>query len=390
MYRVTSVPMTSAVRDRWQLRRLTWTTAATMPMRDLQALTGTAQDIPLPPINASLAAPRGFVVDIGPDPRAAHLVAASVPGASHIFTAGSATGAIEHVTVSSHLIDAADVARLRHYSYVLVDESSCAGPYHLATMVVALCLAGVPVATTWLPLIVRSMIDRSLLELTDDIDEQAMRCPNQREALSLAIRRCAHRTHRGVVGPGETHPDVLVVIDTADEEASARLLAEVEQQTWPNIQVRVNATAIPTDAAFTTELDAEVSYGPHHIEDLVFAHHYSASGTVAGAQRFQLASRRRVVLERPGVVGEAMGQPAMPGTTMWQSDEPRDADHRPPYIVHGCNAVALGTETDPGTRERPDLLVAHHDDLPQLSWLSRSSDAVGTSYFAQANVPGRS
>jgi len=387
---VTPVPMTSAVRDRWQLRRLTWTTAATMPMRDLQALTDTAQHIHLPPINASLAAPRGFVVDIGPDPRAAHVVAANVPGAAHIPTVASATGAIEHVTVSSHLIDAADVARLRHYSYVLVDESSCAGPYHLATMVVSLCLAGVPVATTWLPLIVRSMIDRSLLELTDDIDEQAVRCPNQREALSLSIRRCAHRTHRGVIVPAEVHPAVLVVIDTTDEEASTRLLAEAEQQTWPNIQIRVNTAAIPTDAAFTTELDAGVTYGPHHIEDLVFAHHYSASGRVAGARRFQLASRGRVVLEQPDIVGEGMGQPAMPGTTMWQSNEPRDGDRRPPYVVHGCNAVALGQETDPPTQERPDLLVAHHDDLPQLPWLTRSSDAVGTSYFAQANAPGHS
>lgn len=331
------------------------------------------------------------------------------------------------MVLPGRMIERGTVRQLHTYPYTVVDDMSWASPYDAACVVVSLCLAGVPVLTGRLSQIVRSMIHPPLLAVSDGVGADTVLDPHRREALSIAIRRLAHRAYGFRPPHDPAYPLISVVIHPRDRVETARLMESLSAQSWENIHVHVVSSperqrvhrrtasthrpskpVLPVSISSTDSLAGDVdrvgsvyltrmvpaiAYGPHHLEDLVHALGHSGADVAHSPVRFSYDTAYGLVLERPRAVGELPGDDGLPGASLWYGDAGLGGvDRRGGYLGHGCNAVPREDSGRRTATAQAATAIVHRGNPPQLDWLKREpsvrSEGVA-SYFARSNSAER-
>lgn len=382
---------------RTALRALTWARSERIAREELLELVAAAGPALLPPVNTAIVSPRGFrrttptrtIASVG----AAH---PSSDGRTHQSEQAPQAG-MPHIGLD-RLLGADVVQGLRPAPGVAVDEHSWATPWQVATAVAALCCAGVPVLTAVLPATVRSMLDPGLLAAADLLDDIDVRDPDRREAMSIRLRRAAHRAYGYHPAIDPSHPGISVLADqaTLTEELRCQLAA----QSWPQVHLHVLAdddTSLlsevqATGSVYLTRLAPGVSYGPHHLEDLVHALRHSGCAVVCSPRRFMHEPEHGAVVERPATPTEATSptSQSLTGTALWYVGHGLSPPDGTAYLGHGCNAVL----TDARPTDRPPTSIVYRRTPPQLAWFDpdpgRSTPPPARSYFARTGSRARS
>lgn len=396
-----SSSLVEAVQAARTLRELTW--ADVTDDRMVQRLVAAAGRAGAPPVNTALYSPRGSGVasvrhGIG---RAEPVASPHLAGEPEPQDGGGP---------ELRVLGADAIRRLRGHRCVVVDEHTWGTPYAAATVVIELCCAGVTVLTRGLSATVRSMVAPEVLAVADDVSEQAVLDPSRREALSIAVRRRAHRVY-GFQAPGDdSFPTISVLVPATELEQAQPLLDQVAAQSWPQVQVhQVHADADPqavldevieAGAVYVSRMTPGIAYGPHHLEDLVQALRHSGAALAVSPTRFTHEPQAGVLLEHPGLILEDAGPPQdrtmadslPPGLALWYAVDGTDGPPTgPSYHVHGCSAVLLPTQQH---LTRATVHMVHRRHPAQLEWF-RPSRAEPTrpshrSYFAEASTAVRS
>ncbi len=259
-------------------------------------------------------------------------------------------------TAADRVTQPEDREYIRGFRYVVDVAAFHTDPISRAGAIAALAATG---AVVWMAEADPSMEEALGPELYRLMrDERITRAdPNEREALSIAMRREALRTHsltaraRQVISAvpildQPRLPEVTVLALAAGPELLPGLLAAVSSQTYPRLEtvlvlqcdrfgpdvertaiehpsvdqvVRVNNTESVGSAlnravsvsrgTLITRMDDRNLYGPEHVWDLVVAREYSQAEVVAkGSEFFYLARPDRTVHLGPGQ-GEAFVAP---------------------------------------------------------------------------------
>lgn len=388
----------AAAAARAALRMLTWAQADSTPGKQLRELIAVAGLALLPPVNTAIASPRGFrrstptraLACLGADP--------AVLGEGDRGGAGMLRVALDRLLGSDAMLG------LRTVPGATVDERSWATPWQVAAAVAVLCSAGVPVLTSGLSEPVRSMLDSELLAAGDLLDVISVRDPDRREVLSIGLRRAALRAYGYHPPLDPTHPLVSVVVErTARTE---RLRADLAAQSWPQVRLHVVDEASQAHEAheahdsllrevqaagsvYLTRMRPGVSYGPHHLEDLVQALQHSGCAVACSPPRFSHEPEHGAIVERPSTPAEATSPTRGELAALWYSDDGLTPPVGTAYLGHGCNAV----QTDADPSDRAPTGIVHRRTPPQLAWFETDSHRPAhpaDSYFARAGSRSRS
>lgn len=316
-----------------------------------------------------------------------------------------------------------DITALRTAPCVLLETGSWPSTLQAAVAVASLSCAGVPVVTTGLPAPVREHVDPDLLRACDMVTSESTRGPGTQEALSIILRRLAHRAY-GFSPPGDAQPPRISVVLGTDTSETARLVQELSQQTGVTVHLHLvgahdggsapseppqtvtSTTVTPAElgediervgSVYLTHVHPGVSYGPHHLEDLVQALRHSGAALAHSPLRFHYQPTHGIVLEHADEPTETPSPPVggvrAAATSLWyRSDGPTaPSASGTAYATHGCSAVVL--EGGPGA----DLHysgVVHRDRPPQLDWFHPAPGAAtettpAPSYFATTRAAAR-
>lgn len=389
------------------LRELTWAEASRDSGDAVRALLAEAGRASPLLVNTAVYSPRGFA---GVRDRAGTGTVSAHSSPSASSSAEPTEGGVGEAVVGVDVIRA-----LRAHRCLRVDEASFSTPYAVASVVASLCCAGVAVLTRELSPLVRLLVDSELLWLADDVTEPGPTDPRVREATSIAVRRQGHRAY-GFPAPAHHEAPGVSVLVPADGPGGDSLIAQARAQSWPTVHVHLVGAApdsgldeqiAATGSVYLTRMVLGVTYGPHHVEDLVQSLRHSGAPWAQSPQRFGWDAQTGLVLESPGVViegsavqgtavdqtGRGAGAQGLPGTALWYAED--GADGRlagPAYLGHGGNAVAMS----PGWPSSAGPLVTnvHRDHPAQLAWFdpppAQSPRAVHASYFARASCGVRS
>lgn len=375
------------------LRGLSWAASDSTAGAQLRALVAAAGPALLPPVNTAIASPRGFARSTPTRTLTCLGAGPAAPAQGHHDRAGMPCVAL------GRLLGSDVVLALRTVAGATLDERSWATPWQVAATVGALCCAGVPVLTAGLSEPVRWMLDPELLAAGDLLDATSVRDPDRREARSIALRRCAHSAYGFAPPPDPAHPSTFVVVQR--EAFTARLQAELAAQSWPTVRLQVldgdsGETSLQHDiqaagSVYLTRLCPGVSYGPHHLQDLVHALRHSGCAVAGSSSRFTHEAEHGAVVERPTAPVEASlpaGQ-ELAGTALWYARDGLSPPKGTTYLNHGCNVVQMSAEPS----ERASTGIVHRRRPPQLAWFETdhtSAPQAAGSYFAGAVSRARS
>ncbi len=374
------------------LRALTWAQSHSTPGEELRELIAVAGPALLLPVNSVIASPRGFRRST-PTRKVVSLSAvADVPGEED---QNGAEAGVPRVALEA-LLGSDAVLALRTVPGATIDERSWSTPWQVAAAVTALCCAGVPVLTHRLCEPVRSMLDPELLAAGDLLDVMGVRDPDRREALSIGLRRAAHRAYGFRPPLDPPHPTVSVVVERA--ALTDRLRAELAAQSWPRVSLHVVQEVDPAGGAsllhdvraagsiYLTRMSPGVSYGPHHLEDLVHALRHSGCAVACSPPRFTDEPEHRAIVERSATPAEVTSptRAELAGTALWYADDGLTSPVGPAYLGHGCNAVQIVAEPS----DRAPTSIVYRRSPPQLAWFEADPAPPGgssaRSYFARA------
>lgn len=336
-------------------------------------------------VNTSLATPVGYRPPVVP------AKVRFVDGSAVQTQDGETSGGPDHV-----LLGRGELSALRH-TLVVLNHPTWPSPLEAATAVARLSCVGATVVTGQLPETVRELLPADLMRLCDVLDPETSVASDQHEDLSIGVRRAAHRCFGHQPLRDQHTPSVAVLINPSTDSA-ARLETEFTRQ--ENVKVRIVRTKDfgeglgppADDALYVADTRPDVTYGPHHLEDLVHALRHSGADLTFSPDRFEHQPREGVLLEDGAVQTETMlPLRAAPrsGTSLWYRSA-GSARPRLSYAVHGCQSVVLPTGPDPrGQRTHGRV---RRSVPPQLSWAAdvvSARAAPAPSYIARADVAAR-
>ncbi len=395
-----SSSLLEAVQAARTLRELTWSDVTDDDM--VARLVAAAGPAGAPCVNTALYSPRGSGLAV-----TRHGVGRAAPAVRPRLT-DSAVLEVDGGP-DPRVLGADAIRSLRAHRCVVVDAHSWGTPYRAATVAIELCCAGVAVLTRCLPGVVRSMVAPELLDVADDVSEQAVLDPARREAMSIAVRQRAHRSY-GFQAPGDDAFPTISVVVAAELEDTQPVLDQVAAQSWPAVQVHEVDTdqdpralgdqVLEAGAVYVARMAPGIAYGPHHLEDLVQALRHSGAAAAVSPPRFTHEPQAAVLLERPGLVLEGTALPrdqttadsTAAGLALWYAEDGTDGPPAgPSYQTHGCSAVLLPT---PQHLDKASVHAVHRRLPAQLSWFRRSraqpTRPTHQSYFAGASSGVRS
>jgi hypothetical protein len=209
-----------------------------------------------------------------------------------------------------------------------------------ASVLVQLAMTGVLLEAPHLPAPVAELVGPELAHLITEPTTSAD--PVERELRSVRQRRAALRGHAtGLAGPGDPPgrpsrlPTVTALLLTRRPDRIATVLADLANQTYPELEIvvglhgvaldpavraaiaelarPVEVVAVPADLTFgealgeamrwaggslLTKVDDDDRYGPEHVWDLVLARHYSGATVVGKGAEFVYLAPRDVTVRR--------------------------------------------------------------------------------------------
>ncbi len=283
----------------------------------------------LPPVDTRSINPWGFdrspsdVVGTTSGPAAGHRVQVVDTTGRAVVTLDPAAGIGED-----------DVRRLRPLRHLDLAVADAGGPVRWARLVSQLLVAGVPVRTASVPALSRSLLGDDLCDRVETLDAATTADPVRREAWSVGARREAllrfgsttrwRATADRLGATSSPAPSMSVLLATKRPSNLRFALAQLQRQTWPDVEVVLALHGVPADdpdvvaalAAFTrpvqvltvdagvvfgevlgralqrasgrlvAKVDDDDWYGPDHLSDLVLAHAYSGATLVGLADHF--------------------------------------------------------------------------------------------------------
>lgn len=242
----------------------TWRWAASASAPELAAAVRALPDaVPAPP-DPGLEPPVPWDDGAGGSASPAPAATATRPGSSD---AGGDLAVLDDATgaVLTHLSGAGptppQLARLRAARHLRLPLAATRGPVQYASLLQALALAGVPVLTGPLPLVVRRLVGADLADVVAGTHEEDTADPLARRDVAVRARRAAllRQVHRA--------PAVRVVV-TGD--------AVLARQSWPSgwappDVVRVASPApgdlLPRHHDVVVHVGGDLHYGPFHVLD---------------------------------------------------------------------------------------------------------------------------
>lgn len=340
-------------------------------------------------INTSLATPAGYR-------------APAVPATVRRINGPAATASDEPAARAPDLVlqGRSELADLRH-ALVVLDHETWPTPFEAAAAVARLSCVGTIVVTHELPPSVRELLPKALLHLGDIVDPATSVSGAHHEDLSINLRRVAHRHFGHHPFADQSAPTVTVLIDPSSGSA-ARLEAEFARQ--QNVTASIVRTLDPEGfvdrgdetaqegPTYLADTRPDVTYGPHHLEDLVQAIRHSGAEYAFSPDRFEHQPDQGVFLEDAAVPLEtalSLGDAPGSGTSLWY----RSAGAQRPrlgYAVHGCQSVVLGA--DPHTCGQRRHGRVRRSLPPQISWVAdlvAGPASPAPSYIARATVAAR-
>ncbi len=340
-------------------------------------------------INTSLATPAGYRLPTVPaKPRLVDNKAAHAQD-------GEDGGMRPHV-----LLGRGELTALRH-ALVVLNAPTWHNPLDAAGAVARLSCVGATVVTGQLAQSVRALLPADLVRLCDVLDIATSVSPDQHEDLSISVRRSAHRSF-GHNPSGDHHlPSVAVLIDPSPR-STARLETEFARQEnvevsivrakdWTEGSGRPDGT-VNDDALYVADTRPDVTYGPHHLEDLIQALRHSGADLAFSPDRFEHQPDQGVLLEDAAGPSETfLPSGAAPGRgTSLRYTSAGSVRPRLSYAVHGCQSIVLPIGANP-IGPRTDGRV-RRTMPPQLAWatdvLSGGADPA-PSYISRAAVAAR-
>jgi hypothetical protein len=283
----------------------------------------------LPPVDTTSISPFGF------------LAAPSQPDARARCRAGRAAwDVIGHqgrrlavLTVDEGVGEDA-IARLRAVRHVAVDPRDGPGPVDIAVLLATLATAGVPIMLAGpIPAVARELLG-PVAGAIEAFDPQTAEDDLAREAWSVRTRRqamlrfgAAARWQALGARLGRTTapaPSISVILATRRPGNLAFALAQIDRQSWPEVEVVaalhgvaaddpavasavarsprhvqlvevaagtlfgdvLNAALDRCSGRFVAKMDDDDWYGPHHLTDLLLAHSYSSATLVGLADHY--------------------------------------------------------------------------------------------------------
>lgn len=212
-----------------------------------------------------------------------------------------------------------------------------------ALTLVALLSAGVPVICLQLPAEVRDLLGQELVSVMDEVDPAVLGDDDDRERLSVRLRRAAMRVHMVAARPPLSAdvgrivaPPVSVLLATNRPAFLDHALRQVDRQTYAGRQLvlALHGPEFPSDAedrirgsfsgdvdAFrvdrnatlgaalnaclarasghlVTKMDDDDWYGDEHLWDLVLAHGYSRADIIGKGAEFVYLQGEDVTIRR--------------------------------------------------------------------------------------------
>lgn len=328
----------------------------------------------LPPVNAAVVSPAGFVSETGPERARLRWQGAQVEVVDH-------RGVLAELGPQG-LLDRSTVGRLRPYQAVEVEVAAVPGPLLVARLVAQLLVAGVPPLLDQVPVSVERLLGRQLAAEVRQLDRRVLSSAAARSAWSLRTRRQALRQLTMAGGPAR----VGVLLDWTDEVEGARLLEEARRQDWPDLVLVLlagpggsaaaerAAASIPGRAAVVVSGDlasalgaavAEwpsdpaapvlatvfgrgLTYGAHHVTDLVMARAYARSALVGVDVRRSYLQALDLGVESATEEGERFHRTLTPGAILASPQDLLRAERRQPgdggargYAVHDGGVTRL-------------------------------------------------
>jgi hypothetical protein len=318
-----------------------WGWAATASPADLEQFASRAEDPALgsepwmassallPPVDVATVSPQGFVTT----PTLGGAKVECRPGTRTWIVRISRSTPLTVLDVEQGIGEDA-IADLRPLRSLAVDPSDAPGPVDLATLLATLSAAGVPItldgplpATTaqLLGPLASVLVKAKQNDFTDDVEREAWSVRVRRQAL-LRFSASAKWGFTGSPAGRTTGPtpSVSVILATRRPENLAFALGQIEQQTWPEVEVNVvlhgvsgkhpsvvraveeysrpirlievdgsvifggalNAGLDACSGRFVAKMDDDDWYGPNHLTDLLLAHQYSGANLVGLADHY--------------------------------------------------------------------------------------------------------
>lgn len=286
--------------------------------------------VSLPPVDPMVVNPIGF--DAGEKTRTARLEAVGTSGdgvrlvddkGAELFTVGPQTPLTRR-----------QVQATRRCRYAEVDGEPAVEAGTLAALLAQLAAAGLPLCAPRLSPDVEQLLGAEVSAEITRATAELFSDPVRREVASVRLRRAAYRQHSpAAVGariaaaaglrPAPL-PLVSVVLVTRRPGFLAGALAQIDRQTWPNLEVVVglhgdsfdgdqvraaldgiarastvvrvpqsamfgdalNAACGAANGTYLTKWDDDDLYGAHHVEDLLHAADYSGAALVGKGSNF--------------------------------------------------------------------------------------------------------
>jgi hypothetical protein len=239
-----------------------------------------------------------------------------------------------------------------------------------AFTLLGLSLSGVPVVCIDVPAEVRDLLGQELMSVIDDLHAAALDDDDDRERLSVMLRRAAMRVHMTDAGSILTAgagriviPEVSVIVATNRPQFLEHALRQVERQTYSRRQLvmALHGHGFPADAEervrdrycgdlevirvdagatlgaalnaclarasgnLVTKMDDDDWYGDEHLWDLVLAQCYSRADIVGKGAEFVFLSREDMTIRRFAGGAERYGTTVAGGTLCAGRDFLQDA-----------------------------------------------------------------
>lgn len=129
------------------------------------------------------------------------------------------------------------------------------------------------------------------------------------DARGIRQRRAALREH--AAGLAGRLPSVSVVLASSHPERLPRAIAQARAQSYPELELIAVEDDVPLVRAaecangdLVTKFDANDTYGPEHVWDLVLAWHYSAATLVGKPDEFVYLEKLAATIRRTGCRNE--------------------------------------------------------------------------------------
>jgi hypothetical protein len=239
-----------------------------------------------------------------------------------------------------------------------------------ALTLLGLSLSGVPVVCIEVPSEVRDLLGRELMSVVDDLHAAALDDDDDRERLSVMLRRAAMRVHMTGAGSLLTGnsgriatPEVSVIVATNRPQFLEHALRQVDRQTYSRRQlvmalhgdefpahaeervrdryqgavevIRVdggatlgtalNACLARASGDLVTKMDDDDWYGDEHLWDLVLAQCYSRADIVGKGAEFVFLAAEDMTIRRFVGGAESYGTTVAGGTLCAGRDFLQDA-----------------------------------------------------------------